>query len=155
MGFIELSTRTKEGVYESFKKYVEDKKHPEALEGTIAEIVHYSGHYVRIVLLKEEDSDIKTCFEDIQALGGIPGINIEVVFPFLLAIYEDYRQEQIEKAVMIEILRLTESCIFRHAVCGVGTRDLGPNFAALMTLVDKNSYLQSLKAAFARMTFPF
>lgn len=150
----DLLTRNKEDVYESFKKYVDKKKHPEALEGTIAEIDHYSGHYVRIVLLKEEDSDIQICFEDIQALGGIPGINIDIVFPFLLAVYEDYTQEQIEKAEMIEILRLTGSCIFRHAVCGTGTRDLGPKFAALMTLVDKNNYLQSLKAAFARMTFP-
>ena len=153
-GFIGLSTRNKEGVYESFKKYVNDKKHPKALEETIAEIDHYSGHYVHIVLLKEEDSDIKTCFEDIQALGDIPGINIEVVFPFLLAVYEAYMQRQIEKAEMIEILRLTESYIFRRAVCGVGTRDSGPNFAALaviMMFVDKNSYLQGLKAV---LTFP-
>ena len=151
----DLLTENKKGVYESFKGYMDDKKHPEALETAIAEINHYSKHYIRIALLKEEDSDIRACFEDIQALGDISGINIDVAFPFLLAVCEDYTQEQIEKAEMIEILRLTESYIFRRAICGSGTRDLSLNFAALMTLVDKNNYLQSLKVAFAQqMTFP-
>ena len=53
-------------VYESFKRYVADKKPPEALEETIAEIDRYSKHYVRIALLKEEDPEIRVYFEDIQ-----------------------------------------------------------------------------------------
>lgn len=157
LGVIGLSTRNKEGVYESFKKYVNDKKHPEALEETIAEIDHYSEHYVRIVMLQEEDSDIQTCFEDIQALGGIPGINIEVVFPFLLAVYEAYIQRQIEKAEMIEILRLTESYIFRRIVCDVASRDLNQLFAvlavaALAAGVGKSNCLQSLTILLPRLT---
>ena len=55
-------------VYESFKRYVADKQHPEALEAIIKEIVHYSKHYVRIALLKEEDRELRACLEDIHAL---------------------------------------------------------------------------------------
>ena len=152
LGWWDLDRRNKEGVYKSFKRYVDDKKPPEALETTIAEIDHYSEHYVRIVLLKEEDSDIQTCFEDIQALGNIPGINIEVVFPFLLAVYEDYMRRQIEKAEMIEILQLTESYIFRRTICEVAPRYLNLLFAGLVAEIDKNNFLQSLKIVFARLT---
>ena len=45
--YLTLKTRqipTKKRVYESFKRYVADKKHPEALEETIAEIDRYSKH---------------------------------------------------------------------------------------------------------------
>ena len=121
------------------------------LEETIAEIAYYSEHYVRIVMLKEEDSDIQTRFEDIQAIGDIPGINIEVVFPFLLAVYEDYMQKQIEKAEMITVIRLIESYIFRRAICDVAPRQLNRLFASLMPHINKSDYLQSLKAAFSRL----
>lgn len=140
-----------EPIYESFKEYVNNKKHPEVLEETIAEIDHYSEHYVRIVLLKEEDSDIQTCFEAIQVLGDSPGLNIEFVCPFLLAVYEDYMQKKIEKAEMIEVIRLIESYIFRRVICGVTPRYLNRLFAVLMAYVDKSNYLQSLKAAFSRV----
>ena len=140
-----------EPIYESFKGYVDDKKQPKVLEETIAEIDYYSEHYVRIVLLKEEDSDIQTCFEEIQALGGISGLNIEVVFPFLLAVYEDYMQKQLEKAEMIAVIRLIESYIFRRAICDVAPRYLNRLFAALMAYVDKSNYLQSLKVTFSRV----
>ena len=141
----------REPIYESFKGYVDNKQQPKVLEETIAEIDHYSEHYVRIVMLKEEDSDIKTCFEEIQALGDIPGLNIEVVLPFLLAVYEDYMQKQIKKAEKIAVIRLVESYIFRRAICDVAPRHLNRLFARLMAYVDKSNYLQSLKAIFSRV----
>ena len=137
-------------IYESFKRYVDNKKHPEALEETIAEINHYSEHYVRIALGKEKDSEIRACLEDVYALGNIRGLRVEIIFPFLLEIYEDYTQERIEKAEMIEVLQLIESCIFRRAICSVDPRPLRLLFAALMMLVDKTNFLQSLKVAFSR-----
>ena len=65
-------------IYESFKRYVDDKRHPEALEKEIGEIARNSEHYVRIVLLQEPDRDLRACFKDIKTLG------VEVAYPFLL-----------------------------------------------------------------------
>ena len=134
-------------VYESFKRYVADKKHPEALEAIIKEIVHYSKHYVRIALLKEEDRELRACLEDIHALG------VEVTFPFLLGVYEDYTQKQLEKAEVIEILRLIESYIFRRSILSIETRGLNKIFATLMPKINKANYLESLKLALAQMHF--
>ena len=136
-----------EPIYESFKRYVNNKKHPEALEETIAEIDRYSKHYVRIALLKEEDSEIRSLFDEINALS------VEVVFPFLLEVYEDYTQGKIEKADVIETLRLIVSYIFRRTLCGIPTNGLNRTFAGLMLEVDKSNYLENLKFAFSQRPF--
>ena len=141
-----------EPIYESFKRYVDNKKHPEALEETIAEINHYSQHYVRIALGKEKDSEICACLEAVYTLGNIRGFRVEIIFPFLLEIYEDYTQGQIEKAEIIESLRLIESYIFRRVICSVDPRPLRLLFASLMMVVDKSNFLQSLKVAFSRLS---
>ncbi len=132
-------------VYEHFKNEVDNQEQPEALEATIAEISRYSRYYVRIALLQEDDPEFLAYFEDIHAL------NVETVFPFLLEIYEDYMQGQLEKAEVIDILRLIESYIFRRAICGIETRGLNRIFATLMLKIDKSNYLESLKRAFAQM----
>ena len=134
-------------VYESFKEYVDNKKHPEVLEATVAEIDRYSKHYVRIALLKEEDSEIRSLFDEINALS------VEVVFPFLLEVYEDYTQGKIEKADVIETLRLIVSYIFRRTLCGIPTNGLNRTFAGLMLEVDKSNYLENLKFAFSQRPF--
>ena len=134
-------------VYEHFKNEVDNQEPPEALEATIAEISCYSRYYVRIALLQEDDPEFLACFEDIHAL------NVETVFPFLLEVYEDYIQGQLEKEEVIEILRLIESYIFRRAICGIETRGLNRIFATLMLKISKRYYLASLKRALAQITF--
>ena len=136
-----------DNVYESFKEYVDNKKQPEVLEATVAEIDRYSKHYVRIALLKEEDSEIRSLFDEINALS------VEVVFPFLLEVYEDYTQGKIEKADVIETLRLIVSYIFRRTLCGIPTNGLNRTFAGLMLEVDKSNYLENLKFAFSQRPF--
>ena len=133
-------------VYDKFKEYMGGQKSPEALETIIKDIYDYSRYYVRIALLQEESPKLLTCFEDIQDL------KVEVAFPFLLGVYEDYTQKIIEKTHVIEILRLIESYVFRRAICDIPTNNLNKIFAALTGQIDKNSYLQSLKIAFSQMT---
>ncbi len=73
--------------------------------------------------------------------------------PSLLEVYEDYKQGMINKAEIIEILRLIESYVFRRAICGIPTNSMNKTFAALMAEneFDKNNYLESLKTVFVNM----
>lgn len=147
--YLTLNTRTipnKGRVYEHFKRYIGEKRHSEALKAIIAEIVRHSEYYVRIALLNEPDPELSMCIEAINSL------NVEVTFPFLLGVYEDYEQGKIEKADVIEIFRLTESYVFRRAICDIPTNMLNKTFAGLMGQIDKDNYLQSLKVAFSRMS---
>ena len=147
--YLTLKTRqipNKGQVYEDFKRYMADKKQPEALQTIIKEIVRYSKHYVRIALLTEPDRELRACLEDIHALS------VEVAFPFLLGVYEDCVQGRLEKAEVIEIFRLIESYVFRRAICDIKTAGMNRTFAALTGQIDKDNYLQSLIVAFSLMT---
>ena len=133
-------------IYEKFKVHLPIIEKSENLKKTLENISCYAKHYVNIALLEEKDPELQECFKDIQDL------RMEVTFPFLLEAYEDYKQEKINKAEIIEILRLVESYVFRRTICGMPTNSLNKTFAALMTEVDKKEYLRSLKAAFSRMS---
>jgi len=119
----------KRQVYESFKRYVADKREPEALEAIIKEIVHYSKHYIHIALLEETDRELRACLADIHALG------VEVVFPYLLGIYEGYSCGLLKKIDVIDIFRLIESYVFRRVICGIPPNSLNEFFALLSRLV--------------------
>ena len=133
-------------VYETFKTYVPRQTTLEVLESTIAEIDQYSKHYVKFVLLQEEDLDLRECLKDIDELEA------RVARPLLLEVYEDYTQGQIQKSELIEILQLVESYVFRRAICGIPTNTLNRVFESLMVRVDKSNYLRSLKEAFQQLT---
>ena len=135
-------------VYETFKVYVAGKEEPDALESIVAEIARYSQHYANIVLLKEANSELRARYQDIIGELGLRGSPI----PFLLGVYDDYAQDDIGTAELIEILRLVESYVFRRAICGMPPNSLHRIFAALMKEVDKSNYLQSVKSAFLRMS---
>ena len=133
-------------VYETFKMHVPRQTTPHALESIIAEISRYSKHYVRIALDKEENTKLQDCFTDINTL------EVTVAYPFLLEVYEDYKQKRIQKSELIEILRLVESYVFRRAICDIPTNSLNRTFAGrLMPKVNKNNYLESLKEAFLNL----
>ena len=133
-------------VYETFKTYVPRQTTLEVLESTIAEIDQYSKHYVKFVLLQEENLDLRECLKDIHELEA------RVARPLLLEVYEDYTQGQIQKSELIEILQLVESYVFRRAICGIPTNTLNRVFESLMVRVDKSNYLRSLKEAFQQLT---
>ena len=135
-----------DSVYDKFKAYIPNTTNSEKLREIIADIAHYSKHYVKFALLHENDSDFRECFEDINELEA------GVARPFLLEVYEDYTQGKIEKMEVIEILRLVESYVFRRAISGVPTNSLNKIFASLMRGVDKDKYLESLKTVFLRLT---
>ena len=137
------------GVYERFKVYIQERMSSEALgtiEPIIEDISRHSKHYVRIALDKEEDTELRDCFTDINTLEAT------VAFPFLLEVYEDYTLGGIRKWELIEILRLVESYVFRRVICDIPTNSLNTTFATrLMPKVDKNNYLENLKETFLNL----
>lgn len=132
-------------VYEKFKEYVPDTMAPSELESCVKDISRYARHYVDFALLQEEDPEIRGYLEDIQEL------RVDVVYPFLLEVYEDYAQKRLEKSEIIQILRLIESYVFRRAVCNWPTNRLNRIFSTLLLKVDKSNYLRSLKQVFSEM----
>ena len=132
-------------VYDKFKEYIADIESSGDLEEIVKDISCHAKYYVDIAIPQEKDPQLRECLEDIQQL------DVAVVYPFLLGVYEDYARDRIKKGDVIHILRLVESYIFRRSICDIPTRNINKTFATLMGHVDKSNYLESLKEAFMSM----
>ena len=74
---------------------------------------------------------------------------MNVVYPFLLEVYDDYAQQRLTREDFIGILKLIESYVFRRLICGVPTHGLNRIFATLGREIDQH-YLASVQAVFVR-----
>ncbi|HEC91496.1 MAG TPA: DUF262 domain-containing protein, partial [Candidatus Atribacteria bacterium] len=125
-------------VYSAFKLYAKEFKGTKEL---VEDIYKYSKYFVNIALEKEQDNEIKVVFSDINTL------KVDVSYPFLLQVYEDYKQEKITKEEFMQILRYVESYVFRRVICGIPTNSLNKTFANLYKEIKHENYLESFKAA--------
>ncbi|MEG2556343.1 MAG: DUF262 and DUF1524 domain-containing protein [Odoribacter sp.] len=132
-------------VYENFKAYVQSNKSPNTITGVVQDLFKYSGYYVNMVLRKERDLELRKLFSNIMRL------KVDVSYPFLLPVYNDYTDEVITIDEFKEIIALIENYVFRRAICGIPTNSLNKTFATLYKSIDKSQYLESLKAAFQLM----
>jgi uncharacterized protein with ParB-like and HNH nuclease domain/predicted transport protein len=129
-------------VYDAFKNYVQSSKGPATITEVVQEIYRFSGYYVNMVLHKEPDKDLQKRFRNIFRL------KVDVSYPFLLAVYQDYAFSVISKEEFSEIINLVENYVFRRAICGIPTNSLNKTFATLHKSVEKECYLESMKASF-------
>ncbi len=125
-------------VYAEFKVYAQKFKDVKKL---VADIYKYSRHFVKIALEKESDIEIQKVFSDINTL------KVDVSYPFLLQVYEDYSRKTLSKDELVQVLRFIESYVFRRAICGIPTNSLNTTFAALYKEIAQDNYMESFKAA--------
>lgn len=128
-------------VYSNFKEYVQSQKGRHIKE-IVADIYRFSQYFVKLAFQKEKDKEINEVLADINTL------KVDVSYPFLLELYDDYENGKLSKGDFIAILKLVESYVFRRAICGVPTNSLNKTFANLSREIDKENYLESVRAAF-------
>ncbi|MFP6322471.1 DUF262 domain-containing protein [Helicobacter pylori] len=127
-------------VYEAFKDY-RQKKGIE-IEDLLKDLQKYCGFFCRIVFKKEDDKDLN------KALGFLVDLEMDVIYPLLLELYGDYIDGVLSKQDFIPIIYLIESYICRRAVCGLGTNSLNKVFPSFTKCIQKDEYLESIKAHF-------
>lgn len=132
-------------VYEVYKKFLGSKNGFKSVEEAVKSLHRYAKYYVRIALLKEEDPSIA------KKLKEITKLKIDTSYPFLLAVYGDFEDEQINKEEFIEIIGMVSNYVFRRAICGIPTNSLNKTFATLYKRIKRETYLESVKAAFILM----
>jgi len=124
-------------VYSAFKLYEQSLNNINKL---VEDIYMFSAYFVNVALEKEEDESLKQIFSDINTL------KVDVSYPFILQVYQDYKNNEINKQEFSEILRFIESYVFRRAVCDIPTNSLNKTFVTLYKQIKKESYLESFKA---------
>ena len=132
-------------VYDDFKNYVQSSKGPGSMTEIVQDIGRFSGYYVNMVLHKEKDAELQKGFRNISRL------KVDVSYPFLLHVYNDYATSTISKDIFVEIINLVEHYVFRRAICGIPPNSLNKTFAILYKSIQKENYLESVRVAFQLM----
>jgi uncharacterized protein with ParB-like and HNH nuclease domain/predicted transport protein len=128
-------------VYEAFKSYARSPKMAAAgVNALVADIHAFASYYCAMALDKERDKALASAFRDLREL------RVDVAFPFLLELYDDYRNEQFEKTDFVRAVRLVEAYVFRRAVCAIPTNSLNKTFATIGRALKKDRYLESIQA---------
>ena len=131
----------KNKVYQEFKE-----KYPtstlEDLEDALSPIKKLVKHYNKILNPSHEpDSDIRLQLQYINRL------EINVTYPFVLKVYDDYSTGIISKSTFIEVLELIQAFTWRRFIIGLPTNALNKIFMRLYEDVDSQNYLASIQIA--------
>ena len=139
---MKLTRIPKQGrVYEEFKLY-----HLNCEFGSIRELCQdlltYSKYYTDIVFKRSSNPTLKSLYEDIIDL------RMEVSYPFLLKVHNDFAEHMISQDDLLQIIRLCISYVFRRSICDVPPNSLNKTFATLRNEIRTDDYLNSIKAFF-------
>ncbi len=128
-------------VYEEFKLY-----HLNCEFGTIRELCQdlltYAKYYTDMVFKRSSNPSLKSLYEDINDL------RMEVSYPFLLKVHNDYAEGIISEDDLKLIIRLCISYVFRRSICDIPTNSLNKTFATLRNEIRPDDYVNSIKAFF-------
>ncbi|MFP6232988.1 DUF262 domain-containing protein [Helicobacter pylori] len=136
-------------VYEAFKDY--QQKEGIEIEDLLKDLQKYCGYFCqiafkKIAFKKEADKDLN------KALSFLVDLEMDVIYPLLLELYSDYIDGVLSNADFISIIALTESYIFRRAVCGIPSNGLNKFFPSFTKKIDKKQYLKSVEEHFGSLT---
>ena len=128
-------------VYEAFKRFSRTPKVAGAgVNAMVADIHTFAGYYCNMALDKEPNRKLAEVFQDLREL------KVDVAFPFLLELYDDFAMNKLELADFEAITRLVEAYVFRRAVCAIPTNSLNKTFATFGRSLHKDRYLESVQA---------
>lgn len=134
------------------KVYLEFKeKYPtsslEELEQNLTRIKSLVKYYNKLINPKNEtDKEIRLQLEYINRL------EINVAYPFLMKVYEDYSNAIIDKPTFIKTLDLVQSFTWRRFILGLPTNALNKIFMNLYDKVEKENYLFSIQKSLLQRT---
>ncbi len=117
------------------------------LENTLSEIKSLARYYNKLTNPKNEsDRDVRTQLEYINRL------EINVSYPFLMKVYEDFGNAVISKSIFVSVLELVQSFSWRRFILGFGTESRNKIFMSFYDKVELENYLPSIQKAFLSLS---
>lgn len=136
----------KNKVYQEFKKRYPFTAISE-LEDSLKDIKRLVIHYNKLVNpINELDKNIR------QQLEYIDKLEINVAFPFLLQVYDDYASGHINKNKFIAVLEFVQCFTWRRFIVGLPTNALNKIFMSLYEKVSLKNYVESVQTALMQRT---
>lgn len=85
-----------------------------------------------------------------KELQYISRLEINVAYPFLLQVFEDFENELIDKKDLIKVLKLIQSYTWRRFIVGLPTNALNKIFMVLYSDIDHEDYFESLAVSLVK-----
>lgn len=134
-------------VYEAFKEHARTKPVQDAgIEALVKDIRAFASYFCAMALGRENNAALAVAFHDLREL------KVDVAYPFLLELYEDYAGGQLNATDFAVAVRLVEAYVFRRAICAIPTNSMNKTFGTFRRALKKDRYLESIKAHF--LTLP-
>lgn len=128
-------------VYEEFKLYHLNCEF-NSVRDLCEDLYTYATYYTDIAFCKSDETTLIPFYKDINSL------KMEVVYPFLLKVHNDFKNNIITIDELKEIMSICISYVFRRSICDIPTNSLNKTFATLKNQIRKDDYLTSIKAFF-------
>ena len=133
-------------VYEAFKTYAHGQgAGANDVETLLADLRKFAGHYCALAFGRHVEPDLAVALRDLRDL------EVDVAYPLLLELYDDYSMGNLTVGDLVEAVRLIESYVFRRAVCAIPTNSLNRTFATFGRSLQKDRYLESMHAHFQQL----
>lgn len=135
-------------VYEAFKDHARTKPVQDAgIETLVQEIRSFARAYCAMAIPgRETNATLSAAFHDLREL------KVDVAYPFLLELYDDYAAGRLTPDDFAAAVRLVEAYVFRRAICAVPTNSMNKTFGTFGKALKKDRYLESIHGHF--LTLP-
>lgn len=131
----------KNNVYLEFRELF-DNKDDESFNQELEQIKSLSYHYKKFINpVTVKDQIVR------KELDYINRLEINVVYPFLLQVFEDEDNGLLSKDELVAILQLIQSYTWRRFIVGLPTNALNKIFMTLYSEVDTENYYESVAVA--------
>lgn len=134
-------------VYKAFKDHVREAGYGRGLpiSALLKEMQRFARYYAAILAGKEADDDIR------KRLVRIARLNVSIVNPLILSLYDDYEQGAFDRGAFVSMLDTIESYLFRRAACDIPSHGLNRYFPSLIARLDRlqdegGNYAEALTA---------
>jgi uncharacterized protein with ParB-like and HNH nuclease domain/predicted transport protein len=134
-------------VYEAFKDHARTKPVKDAgIEKLVQDIRSFARYYCAMALGRETNATLAAAFHDLREL------KVDVAYPFLLELYDDYAGGRFSADDFAAAVRLVEAYVFRRAICAIPTNSMNKTFGTFGKALKKDRYLESIWGHF--LTLP-
>jgi len=123
----------KRDVYQAFKNHMREIGYGSRLPITslLKEMQRFARYYSYICFGKESNLELR------RRLKRIARLNVSIVNPLLLSLYDDYEQGAFEEGDFMAMLEMVESYLFRRAVCDLLSTGLNRYFPSVIARMNK------------------
>ena len=128
-------------IYDEFKDWNKEENFQSASE-LCENLYKYAKYYTDMYYKRSDNEKYKKLYTEISDL------RMEVSYPFLLKVHNDFEEKIITEDEFIEIIEMCISYVLRRYICNLATNSLNKTFATLKNEVKIDDYLNSIKAFF-------